>query len=126
MSEEQPTNDDLTFNDWQDALREHQLLGQTCTQCGHVMGLPRGACDHCGSRNLSTKELPTTGKVYSESKVHVAPEGFKGGYRLALVDLGDARLLGRVEGDAGIGDTVSFSGIFDANGEPSPVFKLVD
>lgn len=131
MSDNQTTDEDaqvtnLSFNDWQDALARGQLLGHECSDCGQTTGFPRGACDRCGSRELTVAELPKTGDVYSETLVNVAPEGFDGGYRLALIDLGSARLLGRIDGDVAIGDTVTFSGTFDGKDTPAPVFKPID
>lgn len=127
MSNEPPLReaslpDELTFHDWQDYLRQGRILGHECDDCGRVTSFPRGACDHCGGRALMVTELPTTGEVYSETQVHVAPEGFEGGYRLALVDLGGARVLGRVDGEVEITDTVTMTGVFEGNGDPAPVF----
>jgi len=113
----------LTFRGWQEALRDGRLLGEECADCGRVTTFPRGACDGCGSRDLETVELPETGEVYSETSVHVAPEGFEGGYRLALVDLEGAHVLARIDGEAEIGDTVTFSAVFEESGDPAPVFK---
>ena len=127
MTEKQPQMmeqiEDLTFNDWQDALEDGNLLGHECLNCNHVSGLPRGACDRCGSRDLSVVELPKAGEVYSETEVYVAPEGFEGGYGLAIISLGDARVLGRIDGDIEIGDEVIFSEVFSGTGDPAPVFE---
>lgn len=128
MSNEPPLReaslpDELTFHDWQEYLRQGRILGHECDDCGRTTSFPRGACDHCGSRGLTVTELATTGEVYSETQVHVAPEGIDGGYRLALVDLDRARVLGRVDGEVAIGDAVTMKGIFEGNGDPAPVFE---
>lgn len=131
MSNEPPVReaalpDDLTFQAWQDHLREGRFLGHECADCGWVTGVPHAACDDCGGRDLTVTELPTTGEVYSVTRVNVAPEGFEGGYRLALVDLGPTRVLGRVEGEPEIGDTVSFTAVFEGTDDPAPVFEPAD
>jgi uncharacterized OB-fold protein len=118
-------SDELTFRGWQEALREGRLLGEECGDCGQVTSFPRGACDGCGGRNLSTVELPETGEIYSETSVHVAPEGFEGNYQLALVDLDGTHVLARIDGGAEIGDTVTFADVFDDSGDPAPVFEPV-
>jgi uncharacterized OB-fold protein len=114
---------ELDFATWQAQLREGRLLGHECESCNQITTFPRGACDDCGSRDLVPTELPTTGKVYSETRVQVAPEGFEGGYQLALVDLNGALVLARIDGDADIGDAVTLSHVFEGNGDPAPVFE---
>lgn len=126
MSEERPVvglPSELTFDQWQQSLREGRIFGHECADCGWLTGLPRGACNNCGGRDLAVTELPTTGEVYSVTRVHVAPEGFDGGYRLALVTLGDANVLGRIEGDVEIGERVTFTAVFEGTGDPAPVFE---
>lgn len=118
--------EDLSFRTWQAELRNGRLLGHECSDCGHRTSFPRGACDACGSRSLDVIQLPDSGEVYSETSVHVAPEGFESGYRLALVDLDGAHVLCRIDGAAEIGDTVEFGGVFEGNGDPAPVFRPVD
>ncbi len=101
------TGDRLTYDDWQEALRESVLLSQKCTDCGYTTGAPKAACPRCGSRNLEAIELPQEGEVHSETTIQVPPEGFDRGYQVVIVDLGGARVAGRVD-DPGveIGDDV--------------------
>jgi len=66
---------ELTYEDWATALRDGTLLGQRCSDCGHVTAAPKAACAHCGSQGLTTTELPTTGEVYTETTLEVVPEG---------------------------------------------------
>ena len=120
------TPEELTFQVWQEELKDGRLFGHECRDCRRTTSFPRGACDGCGSRTLDVVRLPDTGEVYSETSVHVAPEGFDGGYRLALVDLDGAHVLCRIDGDAEIGDTVEFAGTFDGNGDPAPVYRPVE
>ncbi|WP_276261314.1 Zn-ribbon domain-containing OB-fold protein [Haloglomus litoreum] len=116
----------LGYHDWAAAVREGRLLGQACEECGHVSGVPSGACQECGARDLTTVELPTEGTVYSETTINVPPEQFEErGYQVAVVDLGDARGMVRIEGDhVDIGDEVALSGVIDTDDDhPAPTFE---
>ncbi|MFB6206584.1 MAG: Zn-ribbon domain-containing OB-fold protein [Haloglomus sp.] len=133
MSAQEPDDielpESLSYHDWAAAVRDGRLLGQRCRECGHVAGVPSGACQECGSRNLRTVELPTEGDVYSETTINVPPEGFEErGYQVALVDLGDARVMARIEGDpVDIGEEVALSGYIDTDDDhPAPAFEPVE
>jgi uncharacterized OB-fold protein len=114
------------YGDWAEAVRDGELVGLECEDCGNVTGTPKAACTDCGSRSLTRAVLPDEGTVYTETTVAVAPEGFDGGYKVGLVELGEtgARVLGRLDGDAEIGDDVEFIDVFvrDDGNEPAPVF----
>lgn len=125
LSDESETTDELlTYGRWAEALESGELLGQCCPDCGHETAAPKAACARCGSRTLETITLPTEGVVYTESTVAVAPEGFDAPYRVAVIDLGEARVLGRLADDceADIGDTVSLLGVVEDRTEPAPLF----
>jgi uncharacterized OB-fold protein len=79
----------------------------------------------CGSFDLAVTEFDTTGEVYTETTVRVAPNPYEGPYQVALVDLGDAMLMARLDdnGDAHIGDTVELCGVV-GEGDPGPLFRL--
>lgn len=115
-----------TYDDWVRAVTEGRLLGQSCAECGHVAGAPKGACAHCGSRDLETVELPTEGEVYTETTVAVPPIQFEEDqYQVALVQLDDARVMARIAGDyVGIGDRVVLTDYLDTDDDhPAPVFE---
>lgn len=122
MSDDERASELLTHAEWAAALADGELLGQRCSNCNHETAAPKAACARCGSRTLETVSLPTEGVVYSETTVAVAPVGFDGGYRVAVIDLGEARVLARLEGDAGIGDPVEFVGPLEDGEEPAPLF----
>lgn len=127
MSEARELPDDLTYGDWASAVEDGRLLGQECADCGHVGGAPSGACPYCGNRDLRTVELPQEGEIYSETTVVVPPAGFEaGGYQVAIVQVGDARVMARLAEDdhADIGEAVELSGYVDEDeGHPAPVFE---
>jgi uncharacterized OB-fold protein len=119
---------ELIHRTWSEALRSGRLLGQACPDCGHVAGAPKAACAQCGSRSVETVELPTTGEVYTETTVMVPPEGVEErGYQVAIVQVGEARVMGRIEGEAvGIGDELRLAGyVTGEGGDPGPLFEPV-
>jgi len=114
--------DGLTVAAWSRGLRAGVLLGQRCGACGHVTGAPKAACARCGARDLAVEALPTTGEVFSQTTIAVAPEGFEAPYRVGLVDLGDATVLGRLPDDADVGDAVSLAGVVEQGERVAPRF----
>jgi len=115
----------LKHKGWTRALRDGLLLGQTCEVCGHVTGAPKAACARCGSEGISPARLPQTGEVFAETTVHVPPEQFDGPYQVALVTLGDAQVMARVEDGTCIGDAVELKGTVEADRHPGPLFGPV-
>lgn len=115
----------LDHDAWKRALQDGALLGQVCDACGHATAAPKAACAMCGSLDLTATTLPTEGEVYAETTVAVAPEPFEGPYQIALVDLGDAMVMARIdaEGDAEIGAPVELCGVVDGE-DPGPLFEL--
>ena len=116
----------LTHGEWSRAVREGELLGQHCEECGRTQGTPKAACPHCGSTDLETVELSTEGVVYTETTINVPPEGIdERGYQVAVVDLGDARVMGRlVDEGVDIGDRVVLDGFDeDDQGNATPRFE---
>jgi uncharacterized OB-fold protein len=119
-------SDQLTHGEWSSAVESGDLLGQTCGDCGETQGTPKAACPHCGSRDLETVELPTEGVVYTETTINVPPVGVdERGYQVAVVDLGETRVMGRLsDGDVEIGDPVGVSGFTqDEDGYVAPTFE---
>jgi len=125
MSDTDPSADRLDYVAWADRLRDGELLGQECAECGHTTAAPKATCVRCGSRTLAAVTLPTDGIVHSETTIGVPPEGFDGEYQVAVVRLGDAKVLGRIDGAVDIGDRVSFADVLVADDHPAPVFEPV-
>ncbi|WP_336000394.1 Zn-ribbon domain-containing OB-fold protein [Halorientalis halophila] len=102
----------LTLPGFFDALADGDLLGGVCGDCGEVLLPPRPACYACGSRDVSVREQPREGEVYSYTEVHTPPPAFEDDapYTLAVVELASGgRLFGRVDADyadVSIGDRV--------------------
>jgi len=120
-------SDALDYATWAEALREGRLLGLACG-CGHTNGSPTGACPHCGSRDFERVELPTEGVVHSETTIQVPPSTFEErGYQVVVVEVGEAKVMGRVDGDGvAIGDEVRLSGVVaEDDGNPAPRFEAI-
>ncbi len=114
------------YDDWQSALEEGTILGSRCRRCSHVTATPKRLCVECGGDRLQRVSLPTTGEVYSETTVSVAPAGFDGPYTVAVVDLDGAHLTVRVDDPVEIGDTVQFVDVITSEGCKAPVFGPVE
>jgi uncharacterized OB-fold protein len=118
-----PEGEDINHVRWAEALRDGVFLGMECDDCGHVAGVPKSVCPDCTGRNLSATELPRTGTVYSETTIEVTPAGQDDIYQVAIVDLGETRVLVRIDGEADIGDEVEFSGHIEYDDMPGPAFS---
>lgn len=119
---------ELTHRAWSAALREDVLLGERCADCDHVTAAPKAACACCGSRDTAVIELQTEGTVYAETTVFVAPAAFSDAepYGVALIDIGDARIMAHIDGDAAAGDAVAFRGTVEQDDSPAPLFGPAD
>jgi uncharacterized OB-fold protein len=124
--EDRDDDEPLSYSEWADALREDVLLGQACSDCGHVTAAPKAACAQCGSRDVSATELDTEGEVYSVTTIGVPPARFEGEYEIALIDFGAGRVLARIGGSVEIGDRVTFAEAMEAEGRPTPVFEPIE
>lgn len=125
MTKEYVTGERLDYDDWRNALFDEVLLGQECDDCGRVTGAPKAACAYCGNRDLEVVELPTEGEIFSETTIAVSPEGYDDGYQVALIQLGGARILARVDDgtQVEIGQEVELVDVMEApDGKPAPVF----
>lgn len=61
-----------------------RLVGSQCNACGCTMIGSRVVCSSCISRDVSRVALPTTGVLYSFTRIHVGNEGIR---PLGYVDL---------------------------------------
>lgn len=114
----------LTHAEWEEALVDGTLLGLECAECGYVTATPKAACVRCGSRDVAQTRLPITGTVYSKSTIEIAPEAQGSDYQIAFVDVGEARMLGRIAtGErVEIGDDVELRDSYEYDGDVVAVF----
>lgn len=120
--------DRLDHERWEQALTEGAVLGLRCEDCGYVTATPKAACVRCGSHLVTVTELPDTGTVYTKTTIEVAPTEHGSGYQIALVELGDTRILGRIaDGErVEIGDDVTLRGTREYAGDTAAVFASTE
>ena len=91
----------LTFNDYNEALKENRLLGLKCKECGTITVPPKMACRQCASADMEIVELSGRGKIQTFTVVNVAPEGRESEvpYIIVLVELDEGPwLMGNLTG----------------------------
>ncbi len=54
-------------------LKEHQLMGSRCPQCGAIYAPPRPLCPACPEAEMEWVELSGAGKLASYSVIAIAP-----------------------------------------------------
>ncbi|WP_111719558.1 Zn-ribbon domain-containing OB-fold protein [Homoserinimonas sp. OAct 916] len=123
---EVPPADDVTTG-WWDATREHRLMVQECTQCGHLQHPPRAVCTACSSMDhLELRETAGTGEVDACTVIHRAPRpDVDVPYTVARVRLTEGPLIltRLVDGDQwAIGDQVNVGWTDLPDGRALPVF----
>ena len=79
----------LTFNEYNEALKNSKLLGLKCQDCGAITVPPKMVCGKCASSNLEVIELKGTGKIQTFTLVNVASEGREAEcpYTIVMVEL---------------------------------------
>jgi hypothetical protein len=89
----------LTHNQYFEALKEDELKGLKCLQCGAMTVPPKAACDECGSTDQEVALLSGEGVIKTFTVIRVAPEGLKAPYVVVLVQLDEGPwLMGNLEG----------------------------
>ena len=91
----------LTFEAYNEALKNNELLGLKCKECGTVTVPPKMACRKCASKDMEVVKLKGNGEIKTFTTVRVAPEGREGEvpYTIVLVELEEgAWLMGNLVG----------------------------
>ncbi len=91
----------LTFNDYNEALKENKLLGLKCKECGAITVPPMMVCRQCASPDMEIIGLKGRGKIQTFATVNVAPEGREAEvpYIIVLVELDEGPwLMGNLTG----------------------------
>lgn len=122
---EVPPADEVT-RDWWDATREHRLVVQQCSACGHLQHPPRAVCTGCGDmEHLALVPASGDAVVDSWTVIYRAPRpGVDVPYTVARVRLSEGPvLLTRLEdGPVGIGEPVRVRWVDLDDGRALPVF----
>lgn len=84
------------------ALDAGRLLSTRCMSCGQQSFPPRKLCRACWSTSVEWIELGSTGRLYSFTRIHVAPQAFRSDapYAIGIIDLENGpRLMCRLIGE---------------------------
>ena len=84
---------------WRQRDRYYRLVGKRCTACRAEFFPPVYRCKKCGSEKLEDKEMPTTGKILTYTRLHEPLPGFEAlaPFFLAVVRLENgARVLTQI------------------------------
>jgi len=68
-----PTISEYGVPFWEGA-HHHEVRVQACNDCGRHQFPPRILCIHCGSRRIEWRRVSGSGRVYSFTVIHRAPE----------------------------------------------------
>lgn len=87
-------------NDFIGYLTEGKLMGTRCKASGRRYFPPRAHCHEALSNDMEWFEVTGTGRLVSFSTLKYAPTGFKEDlpYTIALLDYGDYKVFGRIDG----------------------------
>ena len=91
----------LSYNEYNEALKENKLLGLKCQECGTITVPPKMTCQKCTSPDMEIVELKGEGKIRTFTTVNVAPEGREDEvpYTILLVELDEGPwLMGNLDG----------------------------
>lgn len=89
----------LTFERYQQGLKEGKFLGLRCERCGVSIFPPQAICRDCGSHDLEPSEMKGKGTIRTFTVIRVPPEGMKPPYIVAMVEIDEgAWVMGRLVG----------------------------
>lgn len=84
---------------WRDDERGPQLVGTACTSCGRRSFPSVDTCPWCGSTEVHSTDLATTGTLWAWTAVTAAPPGYSGpipfGFGVVQLD-DDVRVITRL------------------------------
>jgi uncharacterized OB-fold protein len=87
----------LTYNTFKEALAKGDFLGLQCNTCDTCILPPNGVCTACGSQDMKIRSFIKKGTIKTFTVSHVAPEGLKPPYIIAMVELEEGPwLIGNV------------------------------
>ncbi len=91
----------LTFEQYNNALKESKLLGLKCQACGAIITPPKMVCPQCGASNFEITQLKGSGKIKTFTSIYVAAEGRESEcpYVIVLVELDEGPwIMGNLAG----------------------------
>ena len=91
----------LTFTDYNEALKQNELLGLKCNSCGAITVPPKMVCRQCTGTDLEVVRLKGSGKIRTFTTVFVAAEGREDEvpYTIVMVELDEGPwIMGNLDG----------------------------
>jgi uncharacterized OB-fold protein len=76
----------LTFEEYQQGLRQGRFPGVKCTACGAVSFPPKAVCQECGKSDMQPMDLSGKGVIRTFTVIRVAPLYYKPPYIVAKVE----------------------------------------
>jgi len=132
----------LTYEGYEDGIKEGKLLGLRCAACKNITCHPMPVCQWCGGRNLERTELSGEGEVETFTVIRVPSEGLEDDapYIPCLVRTKEGPcVVGRLDYDAEhatqelLGKQVKMSGAYAYKGDKfsggartCPVFGVIE
>lgn len=132
----------LTFQKYNEALKENRLLGLKCLKCTAVTTPPKMVCRKCGDTELDIVELSGRGTIQTFTTAFVAAEGRDNEvpYTIVLVELDEGPwIMGNLTGikpdkvtmdiidrQVRLGNRVFPGDKYSAGDSARPVFSLED
>jgi uncharacterized OB-fold protein len=117
------------YDEWLAALREGEGYYLACPN-EHGSLPPRRRCPHCGSGELTERDLPETGEIatFTETQVPIPSFAEDAPYVVAIATFGDVRVTGQLRGiesrDVAIGQSVTADVVDrDTTDDPLVVFR---
>ncbi len=84
---------------WRMNKEKYRMIGKKCLDCGLIIFPNRKNCPTCDSQKLEEFGLSGKGKIYSDTIIRVAPDGFEAPYITALIKLEEGPMIvGEVTG----------------------------
>lgn len=77
----------LNHKEYYNALKEGQLMGLKCRECGAYTTPPKACCDGCGGTEIEAANLSGKGEIKTFTVIRVAPEGLEAPYIVAMAEL---------------------------------------
>ena len=79
----------LSFQDYNEALKQNKLMGLKCKACGSITVPPKMVCRQCASPDMEITEIKGNGKIRTFTTVFVASEGRENEvpYTIVMVEL---------------------------------------
>lgn len=78
---------------WRMNKEKYRMIGKKCLDCNNLMFPNRKNCTKCDSQKLEDFGFLGKGKIYSDTIIRVAPDGFEAPYITALIKLEEGPMI---------------------------------